>query len=309
MLRRAAVASFLVLLSALVPLSLQAQQTCGGTERWQVKVGTDSDVGSVQLQPVIQTTVEAALRLQPPDQLPPSSDNDTRLPEEMHVYQLSGHLVEFKQEAGSKGDSDYHLVITDDTLQFTNDAQHDGPGHSVIAEIPDPNCIAGKHGDPDVASRFISQITCARAKMDVKFPDADRTGQFNDTGDTPVTITGVGFFDRAHGQTGRAANDLEIHPILDIDFGDGQPSCFPAASAEAAAHPAVLAPPPPPLPPPTSAAPPGAKWEYKSIAAPTAKELLAQATTLGAQGWELVGVAFDPRKNSYVGFLKRAARP
>jgi hypothetical protein len=36
---------------------------------------------------------------------------------------------------------------------------------------------------------------------------------------TPVTITGVGFFDRVHGQTGVALrNGIELHPILAITF-------------------------------------------------------------------------------------------
>jgi hypothetical protein len=303
MLYKAAAPAFLVLFGALTSTGLAAQ-TCGGTERWQVKVGTDSGVDAVRLQPVVQTTLQDAIRL-PQPHLP--SDNDTRLPEETHVYQLSGHLVEYKQEAGSKGDSDYHLVITDDTLQFTNDAQHHRPGHSLIAEIPDPNCIAGRHGDPDVASRFADAIACARAKLDAKFPDAPNDGSFFDTGDTPVTITGIGFFDRPHGQTGRAANNLEIHPILDIDFGDGQPSCFQAAIAP----PSPPAPPPPPESPESEAQPSlaaGPRWEHKSIAASKPEALATQANALSAQGWELAGVAFDPRTDTYVGFLKRPVR-
>lgn len=35
---------------------------------------------------------------------------------------------------------------------------------------------------------------------------------------TPVRITGVGFFDRAHGATGAAPNVIEIHPVLKIEF-------------------------------------------------------------------------------------------
>jgi hypothetical protein len=34
----------------------------------------------------------------------------------------------------------------------------------------------------------------------------------------PVTVTGVGFFDRIHGQTGVAPNGIELHPVLDIQF-------------------------------------------------------------------------------------------
>jgi hypothetical protein len=33
-----------------------------------------------------------------------------------------------------------------------------------------------------------------------------------------VRITGVTFFDRQHGQTGRALNGIEIHPVMEIEF-------------------------------------------------------------------------------------------
>jgi hypothetical protein len=230
--------ALVVLLVVFIPCSSHSQ-TCGGTERWQVKVGTDSGSGTVQLQSVIQTTIQSAIALAQPH-LPPQSDNDTRLPEETHVYRFQGHLAQFKQEGN---DNDYHLVITDDTLQFTNDSAHDGTGHSLIAEIPDPNCIPGQKGDPNVPSRFISQITCTRGKMDTKFPSADRTGSFNDAGGIPVTITGIGFYDRPHGQTGRASNNLEIHPILDVDFGDGQTSCFQGGGASTGDFSVAVAPP------------------------------------------------------------------
>jgi len=36
-----------------------------------------------------------------------------------------------------------------------------------------------------------------------------------------VTITGVGFFDFLHGQTGVAPNGIELHAVLDIQFGTG----------------------------------------------------------------------------------------
>jgi len=33
-----------------------------------------------------------------------------------------------------------------------------------------------------------------------------------------VTVTGVGFFEFAHGQTGLAPNAIELHPVLGIEF-------------------------------------------------------------------------------------------
>ncbi|EWM11974.1 hypothetical protein [Kutzneria sp. 744] len=39
------------------------------------------------------------------------------------------------------------------------------------------------------------------------------------TANVPVTITGVGFFDFLHGQTGVAPNGIELHSVLDVQFG------------------------------------------------------------------------------------------
>jgi hypothetical protein len=35
---------------------------------------------------------------------------------------------------------------------------------------------------------------------------------------TPARITGVGFFDRAHGATGAAPNVIELHPVLKVEW-------------------------------------------------------------------------------------------
>lgn len=192
-------------------------QTCGGTERWAVKVGTDSGVGGVQLSTPIPMTVPDMLGLNEP-QRPPTGDNDTRLAEETHVYVVTGHLKMFKVEAGSKGDQDFHMVVTDDTLQYTDDKHHMPPGHSLVAEIPNPDCIAGQQGDPSVHSRFIDAIRSARGKLETQFTSIDVSGKFNDAGGIPVRITGIGFFDFPHHQIGRATNNLELHPVLDITF-------------------------------------------------------------------------------------------
>lgn len=33
-----------------------------------------------------------------------------------------------------------------------------------------------------------------------------------------VIVTGVGFVDKPHGQTGKAENNLELHPVLSIEL-------------------------------------------------------------------------------------------
>ncbi|WP_263635822.1 hypothetical protein [Streptomyces sp. CoH27] len=34
----------------------------------------------------------------------------------------------------------------------------------------------------------------------------------------PVTVTGIGFFDFDHGQTGVAPNAIELHAVTDVQF-------------------------------------------------------------------------------------------
>src|SRR5262249_26156177 len=64
-----------------------------------------------------------------------------------------------------------------------------------------------------------------RAKFEGQFPNI--IDDWNDAGAIPVTIIGVRFFDFAHNQAGRAPNIVEIHPILNIEFGTPPP--LPAA--------------------------------------------------------------------------------
>lgn len=206
----------LLLAGAVLPVNFLQGQRCGGTERWAVKDGTDSRSSAVQLQPHIPVTLHDLINLPMPT-LP--NDNTTRLSEETHVYELTGKLLKFRHET----DDDYHLVVSDSTLIFTDDQAGTPPGHSVIVEIPDPNCFAGQHGNPQVASRFVDAIRSARSELETQFPTVDETGAWNDAGGITVKVVGVGFFDRPHGQTGRASNNIELHPVLDIVFNPGPP--------------------------------------------------------------------------------------
>ncbi|PYS20718.1 MAG: hypothetical protein DMF72_20235 [Acidobacteria bacterium] len=111
-------------------------------------------------------------------------------------------MTVYKKEA----DVDYHIVLTDDT------------GHTMVAEIPSPACILAQNpsgpGRVLVSSPFTQGIMDSRAKFDSRFTATS----FFQTANVPVRVTGVGFFDFIHGQTGVAPNGIELHPILSIDF-------------------------------------------------------------------------------------------
>jgi hypothetical protein len=74
-------------------------------------------------------------------------------------------------------DNDLHLVI------------EDGQHNTLIAEIPDVNCKITED------SRFATQI------------NQHTFDQYQ------FDITGVFFKDKSHGQTGRAPNNVELHPV------------------------------------------------------------------------------------------------
>lgn len=188
---------------------------CGGTERWAVKVGADPGAANVDLNNIVPITVKGINELPNLQGNVSRGDNTTRLDAETVVYKVKGRLVLFKNE----DDNDYHLVITDDSLKYTPGGKGtDGleTGTSFIAEIPDPDCVAGKKGDPSVPSRFAAQLKEVRRKFEERFPNG--TGADTDLGGIPVTITGILFYDRPHNQTGRAVRGEELHPLLDISF-------------------------------------------------------------------------------------------
>eukprot|EP00753_Platysulcus_tardus_P000341 PLAT10338.1.p2 GENE.PLAT10338.1~~PLAT10338.1.p2 ORF type:complete len:184 (-),score=87.58 PLAT10338.1:736-1287(-) len=159
-----------------------------GHERWAVKTGTDPDAKEVDLNKVVVSNITYLTSIPAPSSLPA----DARIPPvETTQWQVTTTLTGYKHE----DDDDYHLVITN------------SKGQTMIVEIPSPTCVEGP-------SPFLDGITKARKQFDAKF---DPTEEFK-TCNVPIVITGVGFFDFIHGQTGVAPNGIEIHPVLDVQF-------------------------------------------------------------------------------------------
>ncbi len=164
-----------------------AEGTCG-VERWSVKTGTDADAGAIDLSTHVPTTVSALRSLPKPATLP---SNNRISPTETTVYSITAMVTVYKLET----DSDYHIVIADTS------------GNTMITEIADPACVGP--GSP-----LASGIQNARSEFDAQL---SATTSFK-TANIPATVTGVGFFDFLHGQTGVAPNGIELHPLLDISF-------------------------------------------------------------------------------------------
>ncbi|MBO0719538.1 MAG: hypothetical protein J2P41_01870 [Blastocatellia bacterium] len=172
-----------------------------GVERWSVKTGTDSGADQINLSAPKSNTIAALRALSAPNPIPANSRVS---PTETTVWVLNATLTKYKLES----DSDYHLVLADSA------------GNTMIAEIPAPTCVGA--GSP-----FASGISHARSQFNAKFT---ATTSFKTTS-TPVRITGVGFFDFLHGQTGVAPNGIELHPVIDIIFNPTTSSDFTIAAS------------------------------------------------------------------------------
>lgn len=168
-----------------------------GYVRWAVKTGTDRSASQVNLHPQ-KITIAALLALKSPlhpppgNKIPPSVGRQKGT--EFRTYTVSGTLMEF----AGQHDSDIHLVISDSSK------------HTMIVEIPNPACVSG--------GPFKTQIANARKAFLAKYPNPPVYPKPFAQTHQPVTVTGVGFFDYVHGQSGVAKNGVELHPVLDIVF-------------------------------------------------------------------------------------------
>jgi len=172
--------------------SMARRVTACGVERWSIKTGTDPDARLVDLRTAVPTNI-IHLRALPAPAQPPL--NRRVRPVESTVWSLDARLVRYKQE----DDSDYHLVLSD------------AGGRTMIAEIPAPECVGA-------SSPFLPDIRAVRTAFTAAFQPT--TASFQRVA-VAVHVTGVGFFDFKHGQSGVAPNAIELHPILSIRWGQG----------------------------------------------------------------------------------------
>jgi hypothetical protein len=176
---------------------------CGthcGTERWAIKTLTDSGGAAVGNAAPTSSSVSDLISKSAPKQLP---QNTRVAPIEEQQFTVRALLIAWKEEAGAKGDQDFHLVLADPQ-------DH---SKTMIAEVPSPQCASA------CASASVNAFKAARQALTTELGPVPQT-----TTATPVVppriveVTGVGFFDFDHGQDGLALNCIEIHPVLKITF-------------------------------------------------------------------------------------------
>ena len=156
-----------------------------GIERWDVKTLKDTAAKQINFTPVATTV--AALRLIPAPVMPTA-----RVAAEMKTYTVSATVTSFKQEA----DSDIHLAVKDDT------------GKTMIFEMPAKQCLDSSKTSP----ALITQMTNSLRAWSAKYTATPSYQTINQR----VTVTGVLFFDKLHGQRGVAPNGAEMHPLLSL---------------------------------------------------------------------------------------------
>ena len=107
-------------------------------------------------------------------------------------WRIKVSLVEMKLE----DDHDIHLVVS----------APGKPSKTMITEFPDTTC-KGAASSPKKAA-----MAKARSKLIARCGSPPSSSFRHLTGS--ATLTGVGFFDIPHGQTGVAPNAIELHPVL-----------------------------------------------------------------------------------------------
>jgi hypothetical protein len=184
----------LVLLSALAATGADASTNrhahvdCGA-ELWSLKTLSDPQKALVRLRPTSTTVAAINDRSIMPNPTPTTRNT----PYEQRVWRVRAQIVEFKLEA----DDDIHLVLFE-------------RGSYMIAEMPSASCLVG--------TRDRRAIVAARNLF------IRRCGAPNESWQslgTVAYISGVGFWDFPHGQTGAAPDYAELHPVTGLRLISG----------------------------------------------------------------------------------------
>jgi hypothetical protein len=156
---------------------------CGGNELWDKKVLLDDSVKKL-VKDKSATTIKALNLVDTEQEL---ENKKARMSFEKRIVTVKNVLIRLVK---LEDDNDYHLVI------------QDRQGNHMIAEIIDPECDVAKNN-----TRYIQQFMDVRKVMK-KYGTTFQHYEFE--------MTGVLFRDRPHDQTGKADNNLEIHPVLKL---------------------------------------------------------------------------------------------
>lgn len=161
--------------------------------RPHVKSLRDESAHSIQFDAPVTTSIRSLNSI--PSHCGFAADHRVR-PEEFRVYEVVGRITHIKPER----DRDLHVVLQD----------LDDPHAYLVTESDDPN-FGG-----NVASPYRAKLGDARRMLEDLLRASEKQ-EWKDLEGVVVRVTGVGFFDIAHLQHGRARSCIELHPILTIE--------------------------------------------------------------------------------------------
>lgn len=200
-----------------------AQATCG-VWRWPVKTLSDPARTKVDFNPI--GTQVKFLRSRARPGIPIGTNTPRVSRTEFHTWMVKARPIQAKVE----DDGDIHLVIS----------VPGAPSKTMIVEFPKKTCVASpfkRFRMSHARQQFLSNCGAVSSSSWLKLAGA-------------VTITGVGFWDEKHGQTGIAPNGIELHPVLGFTGDCHKPSTGGGGGGGGgncdASYPTICIPPPPP---------------------------------------------------------------
>jgi hypothetical protein len=169
-----------------VPFSPELAAVSCPIERGPLKEGSDAD--RLKVSTTVSATSIYYLRGRPK---PTSYPTNNRIyPYEDRTWQITSvYLTQYKLEA----DGDLHLVLADSS------------GRTLVAEMPYGSCVP-------TSSRWKTAIATARTTFTRSYSPTTSWKYTHRL----INITGLGFFDVPHGQTGAAPSGIELHPVTGI---------------------------------------------------------------------------------------------
>jgi hypothetical protein len=170
-----------------------------GVWRWPVKTLSDPARTQVNFNPIATTVSRFRLRSRP------GVSFVTDTPRYGYVEHRTWRLKARPIQAKLEDDGDIHLVISVPAA----------PAKTMIVEFPKRTCVASPFKRAKIYTArqaFVNNCGTVSASSWLRLAGS-------------VTITGVGFWDARHGQTGIAPNGIELHPVLNF-AGD----CHPAST-------------------------------------------------------------------------------
>lgn len=199
---------------------------------------------------IVPATVEELVSMPRPPGLevmtadPPEFQTKRAGTVEATIWRVEGNVTVLNQEA----DGDYHLVfqgasgatlvaeVPTPTATFIGDCPwvqnikeaRQAVDDKLVHNLNPQDFVLPPGGKKLVPKNSLSGDFPILPMAAFKLPESFRTPQEGEEVEmptfetavkpTPARITGVGFFDRAHGATGAAPNVFEIHPVLKIEW-------------------------------------------------------------------------------------------